>query len=101
MFLAASDVLYGVIGFAILGLIVTAAIVTLLKGKTGFFLGGIFLQLFWYIGAIRLAKPKSWWARRFYGPEKMGRAVTRHGAEAGAPPPRRERPTVPERPPPR
>jgi hypothetical protein len=29
------------------------------------------------IPAFRLAKPDSWWARKYYSPEKMGRARNR------------------------
>ena len=29
--------------------------------------------------AVMLAKPNSWWARRFYGDEKMAAAIERHG----------------------
>jgi hypothetical protein len=31
-----------------------------------------------WLGAARLAKPESWWARRFYGPEKLAQATRRH-----------------------
>src|SRR4051812_43793294 len=42
----------------------------LLKGKYWFGLLGIFFGIFWLVGAIRLAKPNSLWARR-YGPKKL------------------------------
>lgn len=73
---------------AYLGLLVT----TLLKGKfwmgaISIVIGGPFVTIF---GATRLAKPESWWARRFYDPTKIYRSRTRFpGAIAGEyiPPP--------------
>jgi hypothetical protein len=43
----------------------------------GFFTLGIA----WWIAALRLAKPKSWWARHFYGPRKLARAEARWGED--------------------
>jgi len=45
-----------------------------------------FLGMFRKIGsgAVRIAKPKSWWAKRYYGNEKMGIAARRF-----VPPPRK------------
>jgi hypothetical protein len=37
-----------------------------LKGKRGFVFLGVLLPLFWIIGAVRPAKPGSYWAKRFY-----------------------------------
>jgi hypothetical protein len=34
-----------------------------------------------WIGMFRLATPESWWARHFYGPKKMARAVERYAWE--------------------
>jgi threonine/homoserine/homoserine lactone efflux protein len=39
----------------------------------------ILLGLIWWVAIFRLARPSSWWARRFYGPEKMQRAFDRFG----------------------
>lgn len=47
------------------------------KGKWGFLLLGVLIHWFWIVGAIRLGKPESWWARRNYGPEKLARAESR------------------------
>jgi len=33
------------------------------------------------VGAVRLAKPESFWARRFYNPTKIERAHKRFGPE--------------------
>jgi hypothetical protein len=55
-------------------LIFAAFSVCIAKGKIALaFLGG---PLTWSIGAFRLAKPESRWARRFYGPEKIEQART-------------------------
>lgn len=62
-------------------------VVCLLKGKLVTGLVGLAMTTFSLVGAIRLAKPESFWARRFYGPAKMERATARFADEAG----RRER----------
>jgi hypothetical protein len=53
------------------------AIVSLIKGKvfTGF--AAIALPPLGWVGAFRLAKPGSPWARWFYGPDQLGRAKHR------------------------
>lgn len=48
--------------------------VTALKGKWGVFAVGFAVWPAWVLGALRLAKPDSWWARRFYSPERRERA---------------------------
>ena len=54
-------------------------VVTLLKGKIWTGLIGIFVILVALVGAARLARPRSPWARRFYSPgsEKLARAEER------------------------
>lgn len=70
--------IYLVVLVAILLLIPGA--VTLLKGQTALFLVGFLtLALVWTIAAFRLARPGSWWARRFYDDEKTARAGRRYG----------------------
>ena len=56
---------------------VATAIITGLKGKYGFLAAGLLLGIFWIVGAIRLAKPDSWWAKQVYGQEKLRRARER------------------------
>jgi hypothetical protein len=52
--------------------------ITWSKGqRAAFFLGFLLLGMVWVVAACRLARPSSWWARRFYGPEKMQRALDR------------------------
>src|ERR1700749_955757 len=53
-------------------------IICLLKGKTWFGVIGIYVSLFAIIGAIRVARPGSVWARRRYpeGARKLAKAVT-------------------------
>jgi len=50
-----------------------------LKGKPRLALLSFFVPLLNWICAIRLARPNSWWARRFYAkrPKKMSRATAR------------------------
>lgn len=57
--------------------------ITWAKGqRAAFFLGFVLLGWIWIVAACRLARPESWWARRFYGPEKMQRALDRFGSGA-------------------
>lgn len=59
--------------------------ITWSKGqRAAFFLGFPLLGMVWVVAACRLARPSSWWARRFYGPEKMQRALNRFGSEMSA-----------------
>ena len=58
-------------------LLVALGTVTALKGKWGVFALGFLVWPAWVLGAIRLAKPDSWWARRFYDEEKLRRARER------------------------
>ena len=77
-----SDRLAREIGDGLIVLVTVLVIVTLLKGKLklGLF-GGVFVPLS-AVGALRLAKPTSIWARRFY-PED-GRRMRRSEARAVA-----------------
>jgi hypothetical protein len=72
------------LGFGmILALFASTAVICFLKGKPVFAVLGILALLFgglslWaLIGACRIAKPTSWWARKKYGPEKMNIAHQR------------------------
>ena len=55
-------------------------IVCLLKGKIVTGLVGFFVPILGLIGAIRLAKPESFWAKRWYGEEKLAKAAERNAA---------------------
>jgi hypothetical protein len=64
-------------------LIVVPATITALKGQWALFAAGwLTLGMVWWIAALRLARPRSWWSRRFYGPDKLARARSRYGATA-------------------
>jgi hypothetical protein len=61
-------------------LIVGPLIVTALKRQWLLFVAGwLTIGLVWWIASLRLARPDSWWARRFYGPDKLARAKSRYG----------------------
>ncbi len=64
----------------VLVIVVGFAIVCALKGKYLFAVAGMLAPFLSLIGAIRLAKPNSWWARRRYGEgsKKAIRARERH-----------------------
>lgn len=62
------------------------AVITGMKGKQGMVSAGFFLHPLWWVGAIRLARPDSYWARRFYDDDKRMRALERHDRVAGPPP---------------
>jgi len=53
-------------------------IICLLKGKIATGLIGLPIPLLALVGAVRLAQPSSFWARRFYAERKMVTAVRRH-----------------------
>lgn len=54
-------------------------VITGLKGQTALFFAGLALGgLVWFISAMRLARPNSWWARHRYGPEKTLRSQERY-----------------------
>lgn len=55
------------------------SIVSVLKGKTWLGLLGLFIGLFAFVGALRLARPRSPWAHRYYpnGSRKMIRSARR------------------------
>ncbi len=52
-----------------LGLLLTAIVVCFLKGKPGMGIGALLAGILAIVGSIRLAKPNSWWARRYYEPD--------------------------------
>jgi hypothetical protein len=65
------------IGILIVGLLLSLAVICAMKGKWGFAFLGLLLYPVWLIGAIRLAKPGSLWASRWYGEDKLARAEQR------------------------
>ena len=72
-------VVYTVALFTVL--IVAPLTVTALKRQWLLFAAGwLTIGLVWWIASLRLARPDSWWARRFYGPEKLARAQRRYAA---------------------
>lgn len=69
----------------VLGILVVVvgipALITWSKGqRAAFLLGFLFVGAIWVIAACRLARPTSWWAKRFYGLDKMRRAEERFGS---------------------
>ncbi len=62
-------------------LIVAPLTVTALKRHWLLFAAGwLTVGIVWWIASLRLARPESWWAHRFYGPDKLARAQSRYGA---------------------
>jgi len=63
---------------------VALALITFLKGKLALGMLSVFVPLLGLVGALRLAKPMSLWARRFYSSNevKLMRAERRHGDDA-------------------
>ena len=68
---------YALVGIVVFSLYVLSVVICFQKGKPVFASLGILALLFggmslWaIIGACRLAKPDSWWARKKYGPKTM------------------------------
>lgn len=74
---AVVDVAYGVGLWTIL--IVLPGTVTLMKGQNLLFAAGLLtVGVVWMIAALRLARPDSYWARKFYGPDKLARSERRY-----------------------
>jgi hypothetical protein len=71
-------------------LMLGVSVICFLKGKPVFGTLGLFSgALSWWaiVGAIRIAKPGSWWARKKYGPDKMTIAHQRFTSFYNQPPP--------------
>jgi hypothetical protein len=89
---------------AILILVVTynifVVVVCFLKDKPGFAAAGIVWSVFALVGAVRIAKPNSWWSRKYYGPDKMAIALKRFTPQPVLPPPtpplQRQQPSPPQ-----
>lgn len=58
------------------------AVVCLLKGKLMWAVVGVYVGPVAVVGALRLAKPDSWWARRRYDEAKLARSHARYASEA-------------------
>lgn len=66
------------IGAVIAGIVlIGCGVVCALKAKWIFFILGVFSGVFWIIGAARLGKPKSVWARWRYDDARMAEAWRR------------------------
>ena len=63
-------------GLAVAALLLGPSVVCWLKGKRLWATLGFITQWHW-IPVFRLAKPESWWARRYYDDEKMRRSRIR------------------------
>jgi hypothetical protein len=62
---------------------VPKSLLAALKGQWALFVAGwLTLGMVWWIAALRLARPRSWWSRHVYGPDKLARAESRYGATA-------------------
>jgi hypothetical protein len=75
----ATDVLAAIVAGAILLGWFASMLVSALKGKPWFAVLGFFWGVFAWVGAIRLAKPDSWWYRKRYGDDKRKRSFERFG----------------------
>jgi hypothetical protein len=66
-----------VFGLILIGALLALAVICAMKGKWVFFALGWFSGIFWLVGASRLAKPDSRWAKRRYGELELERARQR------------------------
>jgi hypothetical protein len=87
--MAASAVANVAIALAFIAVALILPVINALKGKWWFALWagiaaasglGLILGI---VGAIRLAKPHSYWARHWYGEQKMARTMLRFGGRGG------------------
>jgi uncharacterized membrane protein YhaH (DUF805 family) len=60
---------------------ISYTIICMLKGKIPTGLIGLVISIVSLVGAIRLAKPSSYWAKRFYDETKLAKAEARFAAE--------------------
>jgi hypothetical protein len=74
-----------------IGINVVLVVVTFLKGKLKLALAGVLFPPFSLVGAFRLAKPRSWWARRLYDPSGKGRRGRKYRRAAQREAKRRQR----------
>jgi hypothetical protein len=58
--------------------------VAYMKGHRGLAFVGLVLHLFAWIGALKLARPESWWAVKYYGEVKLAKARARYWQEGPA-----------------
>ncbi len=65
------------VAFVMVAVNIALALVTFLKGKLTLGVVSIFVPLVGLVAALRLAKPRSPWARWFYSERKLERAVAR------------------------
>lgn len=72
---AVFGIAFGVVVVSVL--VVIPIVVTGLKGKYGMIVLGLFVHPCWWFAAIRLAKPESFWARRYYDPQTVAYARAR------------------------
>jgi hypothetical protein len=68
-----------IVASAIVVVHVSYTVICLLKGKIVTGLVGLPIPTLSLVGSIRLAKPSSYWARRYYSAKKMDRARARFG----------------------
>jgi high-affinity Fe2+/Pb2+ permease len=80
--------LIGALGYSVCAAYIIAVVLSWMKGKRVFAVIGIIMlfvpgmSLLPVIGAIRVARPNSTWARKYYGPEKMQIARARFPKDA-------------------
>jgi hypothetical protein len=70
----ASSFAHVILGLALIGVLLGCGAVCAMKGKWVFFVLGWFSGIFWIVGACRLGKPNSYWAKRRYGTVKLREA---------------------------
>jgi hypothetical protein len=73
----ATSVVGEIVGLLFIVLLLGLGVVCAMKGKWVFFVLGWFTGMFWIIGASRLGKPNSFWARRRYEPAEIAEAERR------------------------
>jgi hypothetical protein len=66
-----------IFGLALIGVLLSTGVICAMKGKWVFFVVGWFNGIFWIIGACRLGKPSSYWAKRRYGDLEIAEARRR------------------------
>jgi hypothetical protein len=73
----ASSVVGLVLGLVLIVVLLGLGVICGMKGKWVFLVVGFFSGIFWIIGASRLGKPSSFWARRWYEDAEIAEAERR------------------------
>ncbi len=74
---SAGSVLRVIVGAGLIAALLGFAVICAMKGRWVYFILGWFSGIFWMVGAFRLGRPNSYWAKRHYGETELREAERR------------------------